>query len=85
MKGRQAEVKHHVAGGGEVKVVLPGREEGGLGEVGGGKVSPTPRLEVGEECGVGPLVPPNTFMYLYIKEENSFVHFVSIFVGINFL
>lgn len=60
VKGRQAEVKDHVAGGGEVKVVLPGRDEGGLGEVGGGEVSPTPRLEVGKERGVGPLVSPNT-------------------------
>lgn len=82
VKGRQAEVKHHVAGGGEVKVVLSGRKEGGLGEVGGGEVSPTPRLEVGEERGVGPLVPANTFIYLLIKEEDTLV--LSIFVDINF-
>ena len=40
-----------------MEVVLLGGDEGGLWEIGGGEVSPTPGLQVGEERGIGTFVP----------------------------
>lgn len=42
-----------------MKVELLGGDEGGLWEIGGGEVSPTPGLQVGEERGIGTFVPSN--------------------------
>lgn len=39
MRGWDTEVEHHVTSGGEMKVVLPGGNKGGLRKVRGGKVS----------------------------------------------
>ena len=57
--GWYAEVKYQVTRGGEMKVELLGGDEGGLWKVGGGEVSPTPGLQVGEERGIGTFVPSN--------------------------
>ena len=42
-----------------MEVELLGGDEGGLWEIGGGEVSPTPGLQVGEERGIGTFVPSN--------------------------